>query len=69
MGGRKRGVLSSVERLSMLDELEDITHVERVLPDYTWPQRVPLDILRRQIERESREAMQLAGAAHLPTQP
>lgn len=40
----------------------DPMHVERVLPDYTWPQRMPLEQLRRQIAREMKEAAELARA-------
>jgi hypothetical protein len=36
-------------------------------PDYTWPWRMPLDALRRLVERDSRLAIQEANNSHLPT--
>ncbi len=35
----------------------------RVLPDYTWPTRVPLAQLRHLIELECREAAEMADEA------
>jgi hypothetical protein len=65
--GAVRGHLSAMTRLEVLDEIADVTHVERELPDYTWPIRLPLDVLRRLIERESREAIEQANRSHLAT--
>lgn len=36
---------------------------DRVLPDYTWPTRVPLAQLRHLIELECREAAEMADEA------
>jgi hypothetical protein len=33
----------------------------RVLPDYTWPVRVPIDVLRRQVADEFKRAAELAA--------
>lgn len=33
----------------------------RVLPDYTWPQRMPLEVLRRQVADEFKRAAELAA--------
>lgn len=34
---------------------------ERPLPDYTWPQRMPIEQLRRTVERELNEAAEMAA--------
>ena len=44
-----------------------LMRVERARRDYTWPCRVPLDLLRRIIEREVREAAEMAVGYHLRT--
>lgn len=44
-----------------------LLRLNRALPDYTWPGKLPLDQLRRLVERESAEAIALANAAHLKT--
>lgn len=38
-------------------------HVERVMPDYTWPQHMPLEQLRRAVVREIKEAAEMAAEA------
>jgi hypothetical protein len=57
----------AAQRVEWLDAEVDITHVQRVMPDYTWPWRMPLDALRRLVERESRQAIQEANNSHLRT--
>jgi hypothetical protein len=60
----RRGVVADHEAM---ENAIDPLHVERVLPDYTWPWRMPLDALRRLVERESQRAIQEANNSHLRT--
>jgi hypothetical protein len=60
----RRGVVADHEAM---ENAIDPLHVERVLPDYTWPWRMPLDALRRMIERESQRAIQEANNNNLRT--
>jgi hypothetical protein len=42
-------------RTSAMEEMR----AERVLPDYTWPQRMPIEVLRRIVTEEARRAAEL----------
>lgn len=60
-----RGTVADHEATALA--LGDPTHMQRVLPDYTWPWRLPLDALRRLIERESADAIRLTNSNYLTT--
>lgn len=61
----RRGIVADHEATEAA--VGDPVHVDRVLPDYTWPWRVPLEQLRRLVDRESAAAVQMANQCHVRT--
>jgi hypothetical protein len=57
----RRGVVADHEATEAA--VGDPVHVERVLPDYSWPLHIPLEALRRMVALELAEAADLAAAS------
>jgi hypothetical protein len=59
MGARRGIVTDHVAVEAAIDPV----HVERALPDYSWPLHIPLEALRRMVALELAEAAEMAAAS------